>query len=195
MKLLPKSGLPAAAALEPAIRAYRKEQVKLLLPALRNWGSRHTSSKWRTAVAPNGLANEELDVAGAAPRLLKRLLKRGGRATSGEDLNRLRIEGKKLRYTAELLQEKHPALEPLANLQTILGSVNDARAVRALVIDLGGAGDVERWLKKRQKKQTRAFHAEWPAIEQALRAALAAPARRKPAGRSTPPARPIALHA
>jgi CHAD domain-containing protein len=193
LKLLPKSGLPAAAALEPAIRAYRKEQVRLLIPALRRWGSRKTSSKWRAVLVPNGHSHETLDLNGAAPKLLKKILKRGARAESGEDLHQLRIDGKKARYTLELLQDSrhNGAIEQLTELQTTLGRVNDVRAARALVIDLGGAAEVERWLKRRQKKKTREFHAAWPEIEQSLRAAMVTP-QRKPVRRAAPAAAPAA---
>jgi CHAD domain-containing protein len=196
LKLLPKSALPAAAALEPKIRAYRKEQVRLLIPALRSWASRRTSGKWRAVLAPNGSAQEEFDLSGEAPRLLKRVLKHASRAESADDLHRLRIDGKKLRYTLELLPDAHwaPALETLARAQTLLGQVNDCRAVRKLMQELGGAAEVERWLKRRQKKRTNSFREEWPAIESSLRAALAAP-RRRPMGRSTTRKGALALHA
>ncbi len=196
LKLLPKGALPAAAALEAGIRAHRKEHIRLLIPALRRWGTRGTSAKWRAALAPNGSAQEEFDVSSEAPRLLKRLLKHASRAESADDLHRLRIDGKKLRYTLELLPDAHwtPALETLTRAQTLLGQVNDSRAVRKLVQDLGGNAEVERWLKKRQRKKTLTFRQEWPAIEASLRTALAAP-RRRPVGRSTPRKQPLALHA
>ena len=196
LKLLPKSALPAAAALEPKIRAYRKEQVRLLIPALRSWASRRTSGKWRAVLAPNGSAQEEFDVSGEAPRLLKRLLKHASRAESPNDLHQLRIDGKKVRYTLELLPDAHwaPALETLARAQTLLGQVNDCRAVRKLVQEIGGEAEVERWLKRRQKKKTNAFRKEWPAIEASLRAALDAP-RRRPMGRSTGRKAAVALRA
>jgi CHAD domain-containing protein len=196
LKLLPKSALPAAAALEPKIRAYRKEQVRLLIPALRSWASRRTSGKWRAVLAPNGSAQEEFDLSGEAPRLLKRVLKHASRAESADDLHRLRIDGKKLRYTLELLPDAHwaPALETLARAQTLLGQVNDCRAVRKLMQELGGAAELERWLRRRQKKRSNSFREEWPAIESSLRAALAAP-RRRPMGRSTTRKGALALHA
>ena len=196
LKLLPKSALPAATALEPKIRAYRKEQVRLLIPALRSWASRRTSGKWRAVLAPNGSSQEEFDVSGEAPRLLKRVLKHGSRAESADDLHQLRIDGKKVRYTLELLPDAHwaPALETLARAQKVLGDINDCRAVRKLAENVGGAAEVERWLKRRQKKRTTAFRKEWPAIESSLRAALAAP-RRRPMGRSTTRKTAVALHA
>lgn len=196
MKLLPKSELKSAAALEPAIRAHRKEQLRLLIPALRGFGARGTSAKWRASLTPNGHSHEELNLTGIAPKLTKRLVKRGARVASAEDLHQLRIDGKKLRYTLELLPDARfaPAVEQLTEMQRALGQVNDARAVRTLVARVGGADEVERWLKRRQKRRARAFHAQWPAFELALRAALAPPAK-KPVGRAAPAAPAQALRA
>ena len=182
--------------LETAIRARRREQTRLFIPVLRRWGARETSAKWRTVLLPNGSSQTEFDFQTETPRLLKRWLKRGAKAESAEELHQLRIDGKKLRYTVELLEDSHwtPCLEQLAQIQTLLGNVNDSRAVRKLVEDLGGDAEIERWLKRRQKKKTREFHAGWPAVEASLKATLLAP-RRKPVGRSTAARNAVALHA
>jgi len=166
LKLLPKTALPSAAALEQPIRARRKEAIQLLRPELRRWAARKTSSKWRAALSVNGNRPD----ADRLPHLLKRVVKHGGHAKSGEDLHRVRIEAKKLRYSLELLRPGDTT--PVKELQSLLGSINDARAVRQLVADLGADAEVERWFKKRQKKKTQEFETAWPAIEQILRASL-----------------------
>jgi CHAD domain-containing protein len=204
--LLSKRDFPGKPALEQAIRARRKESVRVLVPALRRWSARDSSSKWRAALTPNGGSQDPLEetVRDRVPRLLKRLLKAGNRAESADDLHQLRIDGKKFRYSLELLQPVHNgrmkgALDLVTTVQSLLGGVNDCRAVRKLVQELGGDAEVERWLKRRQKKKIREFRDQWPEIEQALRESLVlmrAPAIRKPVRRAAPtPAPEIALHA
>jgi CHAD domain-containing protein len=185
LKLLAKSELTSAAALEQPIRDRRKEELRKLTPALRRWAARKTSSKWRAALTPGGATNAD-----RLPQLFKRVLKHGARAQSGQELHKLRIEGKKLRYSLELLRPEE--VQHVTELQSLLGRVNDCRAVRRLVAGLGSDPEVERWLKKRQKKLTREFQSAWPALEQSLRASLdhlRQPARKpmtKAAGQSSP---------
>jgi CHAD domain-containing protein len=206
LALLAKRKLPLAPALEQAIRERRKESLRLLVPALRRWSARDSSSKWRAALALNGGSQDPLEetVRDRVPRLLKRLLKAGNRAESADDLHQLRIDGKKFRYSLELLQPVHNgrmqgALDLVTTMQSLLGRVNDCRAVRKLVQELGGDAEIERWLKRRQKKKIREFHDQWPEIEQALRESLVlmrATVIRKPVrAAAAPPAPEIARHA
>jgi CHAD domain-containing protein len=206
LALLQKRKLPGTPALEQAIRARRKESVRLLVPALRRWSARDSSSKWRAALTPNGGSHDPLEetIRDRVPRLLKRLLKAGNRAESADDLHQFRIDGKKFRYSLELLQPVHNgrmkgALELVTTVQSLLGRVNDCRAVRKLVQELGGDAEIERWLKRRQRRKIREFRDQWPEIEQSLRESLVlmrAPAIRKPVRRAAAPAAAqIALHA
>jgi CHAD domain-containing protein len=179
LALLQKHKLPGTAAMEQALRARRKEAVRLLLPALRQWSSRDSSSKWRAALTPNGGGHNAVEetVRERAPRLLKRLLKDGNRAESADDLHRLRIEGKKFRYSVELLEPLHNGrmkgvLEQVTAMQSLLGRANDCRAVRKLVQELGGEAEIERWLKQRQRKKEREFRNQWPEIEAVLSESL-----------------------
>jgi CHAD domain-containing protein len=179
LKLMPKSELPGAKTLEPWIRARRKETLQVLLPRLRRWGARETSSKWRVALQLNSSYQDPLEdsVRQRVQRPLKRLLKDGGAARSATELHQVRIAAKKLRYSLELLQPLHgeqldAALGNIQVMQTLLGDANDCHAVRTLIAGLGGDAEIESWLKKRQKKKTREFQAEWPAIEDSLRTAL-----------------------
>jgi CHAD domain-containing protein len=204
--LLGKRKLPGIPALEQAIRERRKESLRLLVPALRRWSARDSSSKWRAALTPNGGSQDPLQetVRDRVPRLLKRLLKAGNRAESADDLHQLRIDGKKFRYSLELLQPVHNgrmqgALDLVTTMQSLLGRVNDCRAVRKLVQELGGDAETERWLKRRQKKKIREFRDQWPEIEQGLRESLIlmrSPVVRKPVRRSAAPrTAEIARHA
>jgi CHAD domain-containing protein len=165
LDLLSKSELTEAAALEQPLRERRKEQIRQLTPALRRWAARKTSSKWRAAISAQGDPD-----ANRLPRLLKRVLKHAAQAKSARELHQLRLEGKKLRYSIELLRpEDAPQIK---ELQSLLGDVSDCRAVRRLIADLQADPAVDQWLKKRQKKKTRDFHDGWPAIEQRLNGLL-----------------------
>jgi CHAD domain-containing protein len=165
LELLHKSELTEAAALEQPVRNRRKESVRLLTPALRRWSARKTSAKWRASLSTNGEPDAD-----RLPHLFKRVLKHGARAKSGEALHHLRIDGKKLRYSLEILR---PSDAPqIKEMQTLLGDINDCRAVRHLIADLGADASISDWLKQRQKKKTRDFRAAWPAIEARLQASL-----------------------
>ena len=202
IELLADSKLPGAPLLVEQVRKRRKEAMRLLLPALRRWRAQKTSSKWRAEFTPNGGSHTPLEeTAGSRlPKLAKRFLKDAAHAASADDLHHVRIEGKKLRYSLELLEPVYgPAvndwIERVKNVQTQLGKANDCRAVRLLVADLGGDAEVEDWLKKRQRKKTREFRKAWETAAEPLRAAvelLKAPPARKPVAHSANPAK-IAL--
>jgi CHAD domain-containing protein len=165
LELLHKSELTEAAALEQPLRARRKESLRLLTPALRRWSARKTSSKWRAALSNHGEPDAD-----RLPALFKRVLKHGAGARSGKDLHHLRLDGKKLRYSLELLRPDD--VPQMKEMQTLLGDINDCRAVRHLIADFDADPAVAEWLKKRQKKKTRDFRTAWPAIEQRLQASL-----------------------
>lgn len=203
LNLIVKRPSADTTALKQEIQARRKERIKLLLPALRRWGARQTSSKWRAALTPNGAANEPLDatVRDRLPRVIKRLLKDGAGASSSDELHKLRIAGKKLRYSFELIQPVDGrftnAIHSVTAMQSALGRVNDCRAVRKLVGNIGGHPDIERWLKKRQKKKAREFREQWATFDDTLNAALLLLRHppRKPMGRTAPAPRAVALRA
>jgi len=194
LELLADSELAGAPAVLDQVRLRRKDALLVLLPALKRWSERKTSSKWRAALAPQNGAHVPVDVtvSDRLPKLVKRFLKGGDRARDAAELHQVRIDGKKLRYTLELLRPVYGAraaqpIEQMKTLQSTLGKVNDCRAVRRLVVDLGGDAEVEDWLKTRQRKKMRAFRREWPDTAQALRHSTDALVRppRKPMARST----------
>src|SRR4051812_21720829 len=200
IELLPDSELAGAPSLVEELRKRRKEAMRLLLPELRRWRARKTSSKWRAALSPNGGSHVPLEqTAGARlPKLVKRFLRDGDHAASADDLHHVRIEGKKLRYSLELLEPVYgPAvtdwIEKVKNVQSLLGKANDCRAVRLLVADVGGDDEVEAWLKKRQRKKTREFRKEWGTIADELRGITAllkdSPPPRKSVAHSAKPAK------
>lgn len=193
VELLSESGLPAAPDLIEQLRRRRKESMRLLAPALRRWRARKTSSKWRAGLTPNGggIAPLEDTARERLPRLARKFLKDGDHASSAADLHHVRIEGKKLRYSLELLEPVYGVaaaawIEKVKSVQSLLGNANDCHAVRRLVADVGGDDEVETWLKKKQKKKTREFRAEWEALAGALGDAVAQlkdPPPHKPVGR------------
>lgn len=197
LDLLRNSGLQGSAPFEAQISARRKEAVRLLMPALHGWAARHTTSRWRAALTPNGGRHVPLSetVRDRVPRAAKKFLAEGGRASSATDLHRARIAGKKLRYSLELIRPAYgsavdAAIEGAKEAQTLLGKIHDCHATRALVEDLGGDAEVESWLKKRQRKRTREFHDSWNRAADALRESIRAlkrPARTPvaPAARTT----------
>lgn len=199
--LLQKSGLPGAPAIRKAIAARRKEAVRMLLPPLRSWSARRTTSKWRAALTPNGASATPLAeiVHDRLPRAASKFFKTADGASSATDLHQARILGKKLRYALEVIRPAYgpqveAAIEQMRSVQSLLGKVHDSHAIRLLVEDLGGDADIESWLKKRERKKTREFHDAWAANAGAIRAALRAIDRpaRKPAVRASRSAAPRA---
>src|ERR1035441_2755299 len=88
-------------------------------------------------------------------------------ASAGER-HRFRLAAKKFRYTLELFAEFYgPAAAhwtaQVKGLQSLLGAMNDCRAVRDLVETLGGNPKVEASLKKRQRRKTLEFRRAWAA--------------------------------
>lgn len=193
-ELLAKSELPGAAAIQQSITGRRKEAIRLLLPALRAYSARRTTSKWRIVLTPNGGGNIPLadTVQDRLPQIAKRFFKAAKGASSPDDLHHARIQGKKLRYSLELLKPAYDgqldaAIQQTQEAQSLLGKAHDAHALRALVQELGGDADLEAWLKKRERKNTRKFQKTWDTASDMLQdkiRALKHPARR-PAARAT----------
>jgi CHAD domain-containing protein len=196
LKILEKCEKPGAAEVRERLAAERKAEVPLLMAALRRWGARGTSSKWRAALLPVD-SGESLPQ--NLPKLARKFLAHGEKAaqpkTSAETLHEFRIEGKKFRYTLELFAPVYgPAvkewLEKLKAVQTALGDAHDARMVRDMAAEVEASSKVEDWLKSRERKKTREFRVFWegtfgkPTENQRLLAGLRHTPR-KPMGRST----------
>ena len=174
--LLAKSELPGSAALQKPLAARRKEAVRMLLPNLRAWAARRTTSKWRAALTPNGASATPLEdmVRDRVPRVAKKFFRAAEGASSAADLHRARIQAKKLRYSLELLRPAYDArfdgaIEQIRTVQSLLGKAHDGHAVRCLVAELGGDDELEAWLKKRERKNARAFKAAWETAAPLLR--------------------------
>jgi len=153
------------------LRARRKRAERALVAALKQWTARKSAARWRQALEASDapapleeLAQRELG------RFAKPFFRQGNRAAGGDagakELHRLRIAAKKLRYTLELFPDLHdPAAkdwaEPIRGVQSLLGSINDCRAVRALVSSLGGHPKIEAALRRKQRRKIREFQRLW----------------------------------
>jgi CHAD domain-containing protein len=153
------------------VRARRVRAGQALIAALKQWVARKSAARWRHALEAGAFP---LPVEDTAQRQLRRLAKPffrdGGRAAGADatarELHRCRIAAKKLRYTLELFQGLYgPAagqwLERIRSAQSLLGSINDCRAVRALLASLGGSRRIETALARKQRRQTREFRRLW----------------------------------
>jgi CHAD domain-containing protein len=206
LKILAKCQEPGVAGVKERLTEERKAELPVLAAALRRWGARRTSSKWRAALLPVG-AHDGFHH--HLPKLAKKFLAQGDEAarpkTSAETLHAFRIEGKKFRYTLELLAPVYGApaqqwMEKLKPLQSVLGDIHDARMAREVAARFGATPEVEDWLKSRQRKKSREFRRLW---EEAFGASsdsrrLVDALRqipRKPMARSTTPVRAAVRHA
>jgi len=195
------------ATLRQPMEARRKEFEQALAGALKQWVARKTSSKWRTALeaGPASAGFWHRAVTDTARREMTRMARdffeSGNDAVeakaSGEELHRLRLAAKKLRYTLELFAGVYgPAsgtwLEQIREVQTLLGAVNDCRTVRSLVSGMEGTREFEAALKRRQRRKTLEFRQAWreqfsPAVARQWTSAMRHPQGlpvRKPVGRS-----------
>jgi CHAD domain-containing protein len=201
LRILRRCRLEGAAPLCRKLAAERTKSSRALAAALSGWKAAGSAALWGpqlAPVSPHGPISDDLEARA------RKFLAHGGAAAAGKasfrQLHRFRIEGKKLRYTIELLEPDLGAaggewLEKLKTMQTALGDVNDARMVRSHVKRFDAAPPVENWLKKRQRKKAREFAALWPQTfpepqHPQLLAALHPP-RRKPMARSA--AGPVAV--
>lgn len=96
-----------------------------------------------------------------SPRVLKDFLRAGRQAMSQakeERLHALRLAGKRLRYTVELLDPSALArLRELKRLQDELGAINDCATARSLVED----ATFHEWLAQEQARHIAGFHDYW----------------------------------
>ncbi|HLH39322.1 MAG TPA: CHAD domain-containing protein [Bryobacteraceae bacterium] len=158
-KLLGKSGAPAR--LNSRLRARRAAAADELVAALRLIEERNLAKKWRAKIPA-----ETGSLAVAAGQLLqraaKRLFARAARMGDGpRELHKMRIAAKKLRYTMELLPFSPQHLEPIKQLQSKLGDINDYESARRLVAKEGASRKLLDRLKGAQEKKTQKFRRFW----------------------------------
>ena len=153
--------LKAPARLQARLRTRRVEEANILSAALRELDEAGISEKWRAKLpSQNGsITAAERHVLGSAA---KRLFSRAAKLDEGpRALHRLRIAAKKLRYTMELLPFSLDRLEPIKELQSKLGDINDYESTRRLVAKEGASRKILEGLKQAQEKKTKQFRRFW----------------------------------
>lgn len=149
------------------IRTQRASANKSLAAALSDWIDEGYSSA----------LSHELQIADGSQRVNVRLrtmtedfIRYGAKAVksgSPEALHRFRIAAKHYRYTLELLAPivgrrtaiRH--LNVMKAVQSRLGNVNDCETVRVMAADWGVAREVDKFLKKKERRQMERFREEW----------------------------------
>jgi CHAD domain-containing protein len=136
---------------------------------------------------------------GVLAEALEKLRDRGAAmvrpGTAAKTLHHFRIRAKKLRYTLELFsgpgedyvfpaQNGHEPvrfeawIEPVRQVQSLLGDVHDCEAAREMIADWPGRREVNARLKKRRDEKLRQFRRLW--VERFATAPLPLPAPPKP---------------
>ncbi len=193
LKILARCRLDGVAPLRAKLSAERSKAARALAGELRRWKSGGGASHWAEQLVP---AAPQPDIFGDLEEKMRKFLAHGEAAAaaqaSSRQLHRLRIEGKKLRYTIELIEPAMPAaagewLEKLKAIQSSLGDVHDARMARDQAKRSGAAPGIAGWLKKRERERVREFRASWaeafPAAQRRRLLAASHPVRPKPVAR------------
>jgi len=167
LKILAKCHVAGVAPLRRKLASERRDAARALAAEARRWKQSRAAAKWRARIAPAAASQPGGDLAKRARKYLAHGDAAADEKSGAQELHRFRIEGKKLRYTIELLAPRLGAaaadwLEKLKAIQTVLGDVHDARMARERAERLGAAAPVEAWLKRRQRKKIRDFRALWP---------------------------------
>jgi adenylate cyclase len=147
----------------------RESARQSLAHALRCWIDERYSSKLSDWLRVTGAREvEKINL----PRLTREFIRLGGKAVESRSpaaLHKFRIAAKHYRYTLELVApivgrrkaERH--LSVTKTVQTRLGNVNDCETVRTMAADWHLGREVDRFLKKRERRQMEEFHNEWNA--------------------------------
>jgi CHAD domain-containing protein len=119
--------------------------------------------KWKPSQSVIENANNVL------PKLVEKYFKAGHKAADGKrspkELHEFRIETKEFRYTLELFCPVYGTrleneLEPLRDLQSVLGKLHDYYIIAEILEDDQGLG-LQAKLQRRTKKKLKEFHEQW----------------------------------
>jgi len=174
-KISEKFSESGARVLNRYARELRKSNEKSLLFILKNLSLRTRLSKWCDNLGLNTPAGDfHVDTVGALatgslPGLARRFFDAGEKAaghTSAEELHDFRIRAKRFRYTLELFLPVYgPVAEGLVRdvsaVQSILGTINDYRTVRAMASEAGCGRKFVGFLKKAEHRKIRCFREIW----------------------------------
>lgn len=151
------------------IDSQRESAGQFLAHALRRWTDERCSSKlsdWLQVTGAGGVEKINL------PRITREFIRLGGNAVESQSptaLHRFRIAAKHYRYTLELLapiigrRRASWHLSVMKAVQLRLGNVNDCETVRALAADWNLGRDLNRFLRKRERRQMDRFRDLWNA--------------------------------
>jgi CHAD domain-containing protein len=159
------------------IQSRRDNGRRKLIVALQHWTRGNYSAGLIDSSATSTARNQEFGrngIESTARRVLckttKRFFRAGNQAAeeaaSPRELHEFRIVAKQFRYTLELFlpvcrQSAAVRLNQIKAIQTSLGDVNDCETVRVMLAKWGGRGRINRFLKKREQKNTEEFRQEW----------------------------------
>jgi len=101
---------------------------------------------------------------GSLMEAVHRVFKDAKKLRQAKQLHRLRIATKKLRYTLELIDPRHPRMADIKQLQSELGRINDFRTTRAMLKDDPQAQPVRDELKRKQRSKVRQFRRKWSPV-------------------------------
>jgi CHAD domain-containing protein len=160
-------------ALAVKLRARRQRAGRALMATLQQWVARKSAARWRQAMEAGDAPLPVEEMAQQELRRRAKLFFRQGSQVAGPnadagELHKVRIAAKKLRYTLELFADLYGPgaedwLDRIRGAQTLLGGINDCRAVRSLIASLGGNPKVEAALRRKQRRKTREFQRLWSA--------------------------------
>ena len=149
------------------IETHRKSAERSLAGILRRWIDERCSSglnDWLSITGTRRVENVHL------LRITKAVIRLGGKATGSRSptaLHQFRIAAKHYRYTLEILapifgrRRTAPRPSVMKAVQSRLGNVNDCETVRTLAADWNLGCDVDRFLRKRERRQMKEFRKEW----------------------------------
>ena len=153
--------LHAPARLEARLRRRRSLAERELAAHLQELSEAGFADQWRAKLATeNGAldARERRVLLRAAHRVFRRAANIDGPPTA---LHKLRIAAKKLRYTMELLPFPPARLDPIKQLQSKLGDINDYESARRLAAKEGASKTLMKGLEQAQEKKVRQFRRYW----------------------------------
>ena len=174
-KISEKFSQPEAMVLNRYARELRKNKEKSLLLILKNLFLRTRLSKWCDNLSLNTPPSDfhtdtvEALATSSLPGLAWRFFDGGEKAagyTSAEELHNFRICAKRFRYTLELFLPVYGAIaeglvRDVRSVQSVLGTINDYRTVRAMASEAGCGRKLAGSLKGAEHRKIRSFREIW----------------------------------
>ena len=170
LEFVAKWRVPQAVRLHSKLDRHRKELSRILVLELRRGAGGQTLLRWQVLFAAAPAAGLQETAQQTVRRLGTTFLKAAKEAASPkatpEDLHRLRIAAKKLRYTLELFPASYGSsfnsgLASIKRVHRLLGAINDCATAAAIVAEYRGGRRLALRLEKRQHNKSREFRQYW----------------------------------